>query len=1195
MLLAAAHPDLQEDRRFMLDCVRKTRCWWLPHFAENGELVKDKDFMAQCRAEVGTGLVFTYYQNFACAEDMRTKFPTAGASVPGGQAYDRVMTKLRDPTRHGTATVWFGDEPVFGHSAADGTWVHPSTDCGRDEVPVPPAESRDVKWKSSVDSRSSSLEPATGAKYRCWCCHWLREVRRHHELGEVICCAVSNIYDEDWVEDYGAGSSELSDKDAEKHGLPKETFRNGRPEGWGEGRICISDDLTDIGSAFDRAAAVHPRTQLPLGVGCRWERQALDGMEFPVYAFFMPCGEGPDNSRGQLLAFCAVVYGNKVKDAGILLFYSSVSVELQAAGKMSTLPSQVPSHPQTAGAEAADDAAGGDLLRAAAQAGHVAIKGDVSPDGEAPGENGAGTTGLLSEVEMSGEMFAEAQCQNASAPSEMGSLDLMAGGDEALSTPAAAGRTSEGSGWLRLKKCADDRDPVVEMGRQPLEPRVPQPSEVHEAMDSIHRGRDGPAPSEMGGPHPPAGANKAAIHWSPEISILPRMRTELFGSTSYSFDSQSGSLGPKELDGSENGAPQQSASRHEVLEATDSIHRGPEGLAPSERGGPRPPVGENEEFCDAAKLWEDGCEAQLTPAAAGRVSEGCGSHLLEPRDLQPGENEAPVLRKKLDSKAWLRVSEDGPEASAPAEIKGPEPPACGEEQAGIASGLPILSGAQPAAQEAEYFSALVEIPVAKLFDGKLGLSLNHRLEAQKFQVVNGEMVLPLAVACTSFFLLSSCDRPRTLDGVRGIGFVFSSQPSACKEVSGQELMTVYAAAKQQLPIHFTVSAPLKFRKKRTAPKVLCFTLLSIVLVATVDKFAKARPAPPYCAPEKALLTSQERRRPLGAEELAQSDFNEALRWHPELLCAAHTDLQQDRCFLRDCVKATKCWWLPHFAKNGELAKDEAFMAECKASAGTGLVFTYYRSYCCFDKMRAWFPTAGASVPGGQAYDKVMEKLGMLSALQKLQGMLGVVSGARTVANASSGTATVWFDDEPVFGHSAADGGWVHPSTDCGRDEVPVPPAESRDMKWQSRVDSRSASLVGGSEGLADGVVSSKHCLPAVLRVSAAAQAGAATGSGRYAGTMSLAKSSADWVEKYGAGSSELSDKDAEKHGLPKETFRNGRPESWGEGRIRTSGGPEFDRAAPVHPRTQLPLGVGCRWERQALDGMEFPVYAFFMP
>ena len=27
-----------------------------------------------------------------------------------------------------------------------------------------------------------------------WCCHWLREVRKHHQAGEVICCAVSNIY-----------------------------------------------------------------------------------------------------------------------------------------------------------------------------------------------------------------------------------------------------------------------------------------------------------------------------------------------------------------------------------------------------------------------------------------------------------------------------------------------------------------------------------------------------------------------------------------------------------------------------------------------------------------------------------------------------------------------------------------------------------------------------------------------------------------------------------------------------------------------------------------------------------------------------------------------------------------------------------------------------------------------------------------
>ena len=30
-----------------------------------------------------------------------------------------------------------------------------------------------------------------------WCCHWLRVVRRHHELGEVICCTTSDIYQTD--------------------------------------------------------------------------------------------------------------------------------------------------------------------------------------------------------------------------------------------------------------------------------------------------------------------------------------------------------------------------------------------------------------------------------------------------------------------------------------------------------------------------------------------------------------------------------------------------------------------------------------------------------------------------------------------------------------------------------------------------------------------------------------------------------------------------------------------------------------------------------------------------------------------------------------------------------------------------------------------------------------------------------------
>ena len=51
-------------------------------------------------------------------------------------------------------------------------------------------------------------------------------------------------------------------------------------------------------------------------------------------------------------------------------------------------------------------------------------------------------------------------------------------------------------------------------------------------------------------------------------------------------------------------------------------------------------------------------------------------------------------------------------------------------------------------------------------------------------------------------------------------------------------------------------------------------------------------------------------------------------------------------------------------KNRELAKDKEFMAECKASAGCGLVFTYYQSFDCFNDIRKKFPTAGASVPGG---------------------------------------------------------------------------------------------------------------------------------------------------------------------------------------------------------------------------------------
>ncbi|CAE7370560.1 truC [Symbiodinium natans] len=279
--LSFASEELRADRSFLLEAVEATCAWWLVNLAAE-ELRADEGFADRCKAAAGTGLVFTYYDSYSCSDNMRRCFPTAGASVPGGAAYERVMKELKSASHGGTATVWFDEQPVFGHGADNGNWSHPSSDCGRDRVPVPPMEARDAKWLSTVDSRSTSLEPEVGKAYPCWCCHWLREVRKHHQAGEVICCAVSNIYDRAWVEDFGAGSSELADADAEKFGLPQEHFKHGKPASWGEGTICIS------GETYQRRAPVHPRTAKPLGLGCRWERQALDGMEFPVYAFFMP-------------------------------------------------------------------------------------------------------------------------------------------------------------------------------------------------------------------------------------------------------------------------------------------------------------------------------------------------------------------------------------------------------------------------------------------------------------------------------------------------------------------------------------------------------------------------------------------------------------------------------------------------------------------------------------------------------------------------------------------------------------------------------------------------------------------------------------------------------------------------------------------------------------------------------------------
>ncbi|CAJ1405691.1 unnamed protein product [Effrenium voratum] len=291
-LLQEAPKDLRTDPRFILEAVRLTRAWWLVKFA-GLDSDREKELEKKCRALCGTGLIFTYYHSYNAFESMRTAFLTTGASVPGGRAYSRVMKELRARGEAGTATVWFDTVPVFGASADDGRWMHPAKECGRDMVPVPPdSPERHQMWRSNVESRNEDSAPEAGSKHPCWCCHWIRKVRQRHRQGAVICCTVSNIFQADWVENYSAGSSELSDDRAKEFGLPEESFRNGRPEGWGQGEILIEGwDLSNdrkFQRKFQRKAPVHSRTSLPLGSGCRWERHALDGMDFPVYVFFMP-------------------------------------------------------------------------------------------------------------------------------------------------------------------------------------------------------------------------------------------------------------------------------------------------------------------------------------------------------------------------------------------------------------------------------------------------------------------------------------------------------------------------------------------------------------------------------------------------------------------------------------------------------------------------------------------------------------------------------------------------------------------------------------------------------------------------------------------------------------------------------------------------------------------------------------------
>ncbi|CAK8989412.1 unnamed protein product [Durusdinium trenchii] len=278
-----------------------------------------------------------------------------------------------------------------------------------------------------------------------------------------------------------------------------------------------------------------------------------------------------------------------------------------------------------------------------------------------------------------------------------------------------------------------------------------------------------------------------------------------------------------------------------------------------------------------------------------------------------------------------------------------------------------------------------------------------------------------------------------------------------------------------------------------------------------------------------------------------------------------SNLLRNRSFVEEAVERTRSPWLLRLPQLKHFSEDQELRNRCERAAGTGLVFTWYQSATCFMRMREYFKATGASVPGGAAYEAVMEELN----------------------RRPGGAATVWFGDEPVFGVSANGGKWQHPTTECGRDMVPVPGGK-RNGKWDCKVESRT--------GDREPEVGSRHkcwCCRWLRRVQKMHREGyviCCTTSNIF---------DREWVgDEKQAGSSELSDLQARRFRQPKEDFRNGRPKRWGTGRIQIPSeehGGDFNREAPVHERTNLPLGQGCRWERLALDGLGFPVFVFFMP
>lgn len=269
--------------------------------------------MAEGAADLGIdrighpGLNFDGYHQYDVAALRRKTRKAKLASVGGGGAYAAMVDYL-DKTQDHIATVFFGKQRVFGkecRQAPDGQWYanlaqwaevgfteeqwhhaaarweHPTDGpCGRHLASVPSiSDDTDPKWLEPITGtgKGNWARAGMGQSIPCWCCAWMAEIRALHEAGWEIQCATSNIFVGSWISTYSAGSTEL----------PEESFRNKKPAGWGTATIEIWRDGHPE-KRFDRRAKVHPDTGLPLGEGCRWERQVLDCQDFPVYCYFMP-------------------------------------------------------------------------------------------------------------------------------------------------------------------------------------------------------------------------------------------------------------------------------------------------------------------------------------------------------------------------------------------------------------------------------------------------------------------------------------------------------------------------------------------------------------------------------------------------------------------------------------------------------------------------------------------------------------------------------------------------------------------------------------------------------------------------------------------------------------------------------------------------------------------------------------------